>query len=866
MKKKWLSKVFAITLSLMLILAIIPMASVSADAVGVYTYGYEDAYVYGSKVERSQAMAHSGDYSLKANTSGEWQVIQAPLYDGNACGEYHTLVVDFWMYIEPTFNLSKLTEPMRVYTYSGQWCGSYNTEKGATFNVDQDFLGHWSHVSVTFSNNTLSKQIPYLYIMQCEGFGGDVYIDDVTITTLSYGTYSGGSAKVLKDAHHDFANNDIIVPAVTGGTIPTPTRSGFTFEGWYTENSHENRVTTYSAGVNTYYAKWRGTVWDGTTAASYDGGNGTAANPYKIATGAQLSKLCGSSGGATAGQYFKLTDDIMLNDISNPAWRSTARGWKSTSNYLEYDFSGNFDGNGHVISGIYINNASDNRMGGLFPSLRSSAVVENVGITDSSITFTGATSFAGGIAGASDGSFTIRNCFVASTVELYGVHTAAGLIGKVDSNSAQTATVENAYSLAKLKSPGKNFGLFGYMWRNYTGTVVNVYTVGYDVFCNNGSWGSMYAGVSNDYSSVKIDGDHTHTVVARRNMLGNTAQSYLTGFDYTNVWGTAEGKYPYLKAFGSAYAEGPVLPSDFKTKSLVLAERIGINFFMDLSVLTAEEKADAYMTFEVSNYEKTIRDDFDSEDVNAGGSYCFTCLLTSVEMAETVVPILHYGDGKTLTGASYSVKEYIDTVVANSESFSDNVVLLVRALGDYGHYAQIYLANRKGWTAGEDYTVMPKYRNSDYTSDHYSAYLSNLAGEAMVKNIEGSAVTRVTYNLNFGTGTYININMTSSETITASALVAGERIAAGGDGSFRTQGLMITKLGDRFTLTGTGSSNTMPFSVTLSGLSYIRSILNKETESVAGAKNAVASLYDYYNAAMSYVTYNETLDGEYVSE
>ena len=305
----------------------------------------------------------------------------------------------------------------------------------------------------------------------------------------------------------------------------------------------------------------------------------------------------------------------------------------------------------------------------------------------------------------------------------------------------------------------------------------------------------------------------------------------------------------------------------FRTHSLVLAEEIGVNFFMDLNALSAAEKEESYMTFAVTHCDLALRADFDSEAVNASGYYCFTCPISSVEMAETIVPTLHYGDGMTLTGSPFSVKDYIDYVVANSGSFDSSVVTLVKALGDYGHYAQVYLDNKNDWEAGRDYTVMPKYRDADYTSAMHTGYASSLASEAIVKNIDGSAVTKVTYNLNFDTTTYVNVKMVTSGPITASAVVNRQTVSAsdmGGYYQLRTPGLPIAKLGDRFTITGSDGTNS--FTVTLSGLSYIRSILSQATETYDGAKNAMASLYDYYTAATNYITYDENLSGEYVNE
>ena len=308
----------------------------------------------------------------------------------------------------------------------------------------------------------------------------------------------------------------------------------------------------------------------------------------------------------------------------------------------------------------------------------------------------------------------------------------------------------------------------------------------------------------------------------------------------------------------------------FASHSLVLAEEIGLNFFMDLSALTEEEKENSYMTFVISHNNKVYRSNFDSEFLNSTGAYYgFTCNLSSVEMAETVLPVFHFGNGDTVTGTPYSVKAYINYVVNHAGSFDSSVVTLVKALGDYGHYMQVYLGNKNSWTAGTDYTVSPRYRSADYTSEMHAAYAGNLVGEAISKNIDGTAVTRVTYNLNFNTITYINVKLTASEAITASAFVNGQRVNAEDAGSYyllRTGGLPISKLGKRFTITGSGSTNTNSFTVTLSGLSYIRSILNQGSETYTGAKNAMASLYDYYTAAMDYIYYKDSLSGEYVDE
>lgn len=88
---------------------------------------------------------------------------------------------------------------------------------------------------------------------------------------------------------------------------------------------------------------------------TYGGGTGTAENPYLIATAEHLSTI----GLCTCHQdkHFKLVADI---DLSNGTWTRS----------VVPSFSGVFDGNGHIISGLTITGGG---YLGLFGQLGSSA-------------------------------------------------------------------------------------------------------------------------------------------------------------------------------------------------------------------------------------------------------------------------------------------------------------------------------------------------------------------------------------------------------------------------------------------------------------------------------------------------------------
>ena len=146
-------------------------------------------------------------------------------------------------------------------------------------------------------------------------------------------------------------------------------------------------------------------AWDGTVATQFAGGDGSEANPYKIANAGQLAYLAesmwdawkadsttvdsniitsqGAKSTATApkynaygGKYFELTADIDLNN----------KEWTPIGNYA-VRFDGIFNGNGHVIKNL--KTTKDYFGIGLFGGTGKNSVIKKVGLDDVNIIFTG---------------------------------------------------------------------------------------------------------------------------------------------------------------------------------------------------------------------------------------------------------------------------------------------------------------------------------------------------------------------------------------------------------------------------------------------------------------------------------------------
>ena len=187
-------------------------------------------------------------------------------------------------------------------------------------------------------------------------------------------------------------------------------------------------------------------AWDGSTAAAFAGGTGTAEDPYQIANGAQLAYLASSvnSGETYTGKNFVLTANIDLNGLPwTPIGNSFSDALLEGSNYRI--FAGNFDGNGYTISKVSIGSETtpfESDVFGLFGATEgkiSNLNLDTVSIHGvAKITSGYVIGPAGGLVGYSAGS--IENCHVtgltmdmnAQDGGIAGAYWIGGLVGALD--------------------------------------------------------------------------------------------------------------------------------------------------------------------------------------------------------------------------------------------------------------------------------------------------------------------------------------------------------------------------------------------------------------------------------------------------
>jgi len=135
-----------------------------------------------------------------------------------------------------------------------------------------------------------------------------------------------------------------------------------------------------------------------------------------------------------------LTQDIVINEDCLKRLTALSKAgdelsvWQPIGTLLNA-FNGIFDGQGHTISGLYINDKTQQNVG-LFGVTSADAVIKNLGVTDSYIA---GKENVGAICGNNEG--VIVNCYTTATVE--GEKSVSGIAGKADGKIA------NSYYLAE---------------------------------------------------------------------------------------------------------------------------------------------------------------------------------------------------------------------------------------------------------------------------------------------------------------------------------------------------------------------------------------------------------------------------------
>lgn len=446
-----------------------------------------------------------------------------------------------------------------------------------------------------------------------------------------------------------------------------------------------------------------------------DQGDGTAANPYQIATADDLKAFRDKVNGGATTACAILTADITLH--KSETW--TPIGSSSSKNM----YNGTFDGQGHTISGLNVNEGSD--QAGLFGDTawsNTSPVIKNLTIADSS--FVTAGGYAGGVAGWGGGVF--ENCHTEASVTVQGKKCAGGIIGsyKGTGNTAKLrmiqcsnrATVkevggfgglaggligqaehplklENSFNAGVVSSQPKSQtpevgGLVGKV--SYATTLVNVYNVG-DVSVSSGA--NVAGLVGNSVKALTITNAYQHGTVTAGSGSTGAAIVANTQSDATlkNVYKTSK-LADYVPKGGTAKVTGT---ATVKTEDELkgLATLLGGEFVNDLAGDAAVNKG-----FPVLRWQNAAAAAADTLTVTANGANGIA-VLDDAGSTDPTQPT-----EKTIAFDCASMSIYTaDRIYLNLGKDNTGTVELGLALSKSGELSQTLTSQKDGYTADELY-------------------------------------------------------------------------------------------------------------------------------------------------------------------
>jgi len=248
-----------------------------------------------------------------------------------------------------------------------------------------------------------------------------------------------------------------------------------------------------------------------------------------VATAQDLAAI-NDSREALSGNYIMVCDIDLSHYLSiDGEGYNNGRGWTPLGTYFDvtdgtatdWAFNGTFDGNGHTISGFFIDRADDYAYNsGFFGYITAQGIVKNLGIVNAEGRVNNVRSYSGGFAGVNVGK--IYDCWAdVSVITGEAFKVVGGFVGRNEGE------IVNCYSLGKV-SGGLDVGSFAGVSKTpiSLGTATNCYAVQTDNYP-----------FSDDYDASCKVFKNKEQLIADADFAS-----------YTNAWNVVSGQLPVLKS------------------------------------------------------------------------------------------------------------------------------------------------------------------------------------------------------------------------------------------------------------------------------------------------------------------------------
>ncbi|GEM_PF-3076243 len=287
-------------------------------------------------------------------------------------------------------------------------------------------------------------------------------------------------------------------------------------------------------------------------------GSGTIEDPYLIYNIQALQEIAYDTD-FLDNKYFRLACDLDATNMDN--WNNGA-GFMPIGNSMN-KFTGYFDGAGHTITGLYINQSDMDNVG-LF-GYTDGGEIKNLGLAKCNIS---GGNNVGALVGNNNSTY-LEKCFSTGTVS--GTSAVGGLVGQGAGPSSGTRYyLDCCYSRASVNGEGSASG--GLIGQLASGGLKNCYASGF-VEGSSDSGGLVGYLTFYDYLStycywdINTSGQITSALGDGKSTVDMKEQTTYSSWDFIGTWtidSGINGGYPYLCAFKD------VLLSPVVDNSLVL--------------------------------------------------------------------------------------------------------------------------------------------------------------------------------------------------------------------------------------------------------------------------------------------------------
>ena len=392
------------------------------------------------------------------------------------------------------------------------------------------------------------------------------------------------------------------------------------------------------------------------------------------------------------------------------------------------------------------------------------------------------------------------------------------------------------------------------------------------LYCNNNQLGTLDLSQNTELGSVNCNNNQLATLTLGNNSaLQNLNCANNPSLKTLDIKGCPSLSDSKIISTGNEALEivtpnGTITPNAptveikpaFKEYSLYLDGQIGVNFYLYLpdGVDWSNEKL-YYMEFDIkegtsnSKYQ-AYNPDF-KKTIKGVVCYGFRCYINSAQLAEKITATFHY-NGKTIS-IKRSVNDYL-TQVMEAYKNQPAVYNLMKAIMDYGHYAQEMLAETNGWEIGVKYAAMPcanTYTNADIEAvkTASSAYaFKRVSNNASIKSLQATLLldSDTVFNVYFQSN---NFNGTVLARVDNQGAYPPPIQSSGRyRGCYLVEILNIPahKLGEMHTVKIEANGVT---ELNVSALTWANLVLKNSAFSDK-TKKAATALYKYYIAAVAY--------------